>query len=37
VSNTSGTAPLRMASTTILSATAYTVSDLSLTAAGGIA
>ena len=36
VSSTAGTAPLRMASTTIASSTAYTVADLSLTAAGGI-
>lgn len=37
VSDTSGTAPMRLASTTIASATAYTISDLSITAAGGLA
>jgi hypothetical protein len=37
VSNTSGTAPLRLASTTIAAATSYTIADFSLTSAGGIA
>ena len=35
VSDTSGTAPLRLASTTIAAATSYTISDFSLTAGGG--
>jgi hypothetical protein len=36
VSSTSGTAPLRLASTTIAASTAYTIADFLLTAAGGI-
>lgn len=37
VSDTAGTAPLRLASTTIAAATSYTIADFSLTSAGGIA